>query len=136
MKQAIGYLRVSTREQGRNGYSLETQRRDIEAFAAREGFEPDSFYQDVQTGAGADALRLRPGLASALKEAKLRKCPLIVSKLDRLSRNVHFITGLMEHKVHFIVAQLGKDRDDLRAGEPHGLSKRRDEFRVITCRKG
>jgi hypothetical protein len=39
-------------------------------------------------------------------------CPLIVSKLDRLSRNVHFITGLMEHRVHFIVAELGKDRDD------------------------
>jgi hypothetical protein len=40
------------------------------------------------------------------------RCPLIVSRLDRLSRNVHFITGLMEHRVHFIVAQLGKDRDD------------------------
>jgi DNA invertase Pin-like site-specific DNA recombinase len=55
---------------------------------------------------------LRPGLASALKQAKKAHCPLIVSKLDRLSRNVHFITGLMEHQVHFIVAELGKDRDD------------------------
>jgi len=40
------------------------------------------------------------------------RCPLIVSRLDRLSRNVHFITGLMEHRVHFIVGELGKDRDD------------------------
>jgi DNA invertase Pin-like site-specific DNA recombinase len=112
MQAAIGYLRVSTREQGRSGYSLDTQRRDIEAFGAREGFAPDSFYQDVQTGAGADALRLRPGLAAALKEAKLRRCPLIVSKLDRLSRNVHFISGLMEHQVHFVVAAFGRDVDN------------------------
>jgi DNA invertase Pin-like site-specific DNA recombinase len=55
---------------------------------------------------------LRPGLAAGLKEAKSARCPLIVSRLDRLSRNVHFISELMEHRVHFIVAQLGKDRDD------------------------
>jgi len=60
---------------------------------------------------GADALLLRPGLATALKEAKAARCPLIVSRLDRLSRNVHFISGLMEHRVHFIVAALGKDCD-------------------------
>jgi DNA invertase Pin-like site-specific DNA recombinase len=53
-----------------------------------------------------DALLLRPGLAAALREARASRCPLIVSRLDRLSRNVHFITGLMEHKVHFIVAAL------------------------------
>jgi DNA invertase Pin-like site-specific DNA recombinase len=112
MQAAIGYLRVSTREQGRSGLGLAAQRFEIEAFGAREGFSVKSWYQDVQTGAGADALLLRPGLAAALKEAKSVRCPLIVSKLDRLSRNVHFITGLIEHKVHFIVAALGKDRDD------------------------
>src|SRR6202022_4789062 len=51
-------------------------------------------------------------LATALKQAKSARFPLIVSRLDRLSRNVHFISGLMEHRVHFIVAELGKDRDD------------------------
>jgi hypothetical protein len=60
----------------------------------------------------ADALLLRPGLATALKQAKLKHCPLLVSALDRLSRNVHFITGLMEHRVHFVVAAPGKDGDD------------------------
>ena len=55
---------------------------------------------------------MRPGLATALKEAKLAHCALIVSRLDRLSGNVHFITGLMEHKVHFVVAALGRDCDD------------------------
>jgi len=112
MKDAIGYLRVSTREQGRSGLGLAAQRCDIEAFGAREGFRVNSWYQDVQTGAGKDALLLRPGLAAALKEARGARCPLMVSRLDRLSRNVHFITGLMEHKVHFVVSALGKDCDD------------------------
>ena len=98
-KQAIGYLRVSTREQGRSGLGLAAQRFEIEAFGKREGFTVKSWHQDVQTGAGADALLLRRGLATALKEAKSARCPLIVSRLDRLSRNVHFITGLMEHQV-------------------------------------
>jgi DNA invertase Pin-like site-specific DNA recombinase len=91
MKRAVGYLRVSTKEQGRRGLSLAAQRFDIEAFGAREGFRVRSWYQDVQTGAGKDPLPLRPGLAAALKDAKAAQCPLIVSRLDRLSRNVHFI---------------------------------------------
>jgi DNA invertase Pin-like site-specific DNA recombinase len=111
MKHAIGYLRVSTREQGRSGLGLKAQRHDIEQFGLREGFAVSSWHQDVQTGAGADTLMLRPGLATALKKARSAGNPLIVSRLDRLSRNVHFISGLMEHKVHFIVAQLGKDCD-------------------------
>src|SRR6266436_1186624 len=112
MQATIGYLRVSTREQGRSGLGLAAQRHEIEAFALREGFAVRSWHQDVQTGAGADALLLRPGLAAALREAKAARCPLIVSRLDRLSRNVHFISGLMEHKVHFVVVALGKDCDE------------------------
>jgi DNA invertase Pin-like site-specific DNA recombinase len=112
MKEAIGYLRVSTREQGRSGLGLAAQRFEIEAFGMREGFSVKVWHQDVQTGAGKDALLLRPGLARALKEAKSARCPLIVSRLDRLSRNVHFISGLMEHKVHFVVAAFGKDCDN------------------------
>jgi DNA invertase Pin-like site-specific DNA recombinase len=111
MSDAIGYLRVSTREQGRRGLGLAAQRFEIEAFGAREGFSVKSWHQDVQTGVGADTLQLRPGLATALKEARTARCPLIVARLDRLSRNVHFISGLMEHRVHFIVAALGKDCD-------------------------
>src|ERR1019366_1733796 len=105
MHAAIGYLRVSTQEQGRSGLGLAAQRFEIETFGKRKGFTVKSWHQDVQTGAGTDALLLRPGLAAGLKEAKSARCPLIVSRLDRLSRNVHFISGLMEHRVHFIVAQ-------------------------------
>ena len=64
MSEAIGYLRVSTREQGRSGLGLAAQRFEIEAFSVK------SWHQDVQTGAGTDALQLRLGLAAGLKEAK------------------------------------------------------------------
>lgn len=111
-QSAVGYLRVSTREQGRSGLGLAAQRREIEAFAAREGFSIRSWYQDVHTGAGKDALLLRPGLATALTVAQGARCPLVVARLDRLSRNVHFIAGLMEHQVHFVVARLGRDCDE------------------------
>ena len=111
MKDAIGYLRVSTKEQGRSGLSLAAQRFDIEVFAKREGFAIKAWHQDVQTGVGRDPLPLRPGLAAALKAARGLRCPLIISRLDRLSRNVHFIAGLMEHKVHFCVALFGRDVD-------------------------
>jgi DNA invertase Pin-like site-specific DNA recombinase len=112
MKPAIGYLRVSTREQGRSGLGLAGQRDHIETFAAKEGFRVQAWHQDIQTGAGKDALLLRPGLAMALEAAHKARWPLVVSRLDRLSRNVHFITGLMEHKVHFMVAALGRDCDE------------------------
>src|SRR3954463_9496017 len=85
--EAIGYLRVSTQEQGRSGLGLAAQRAHIDTFAAQEGFAIQHWYQDIQTGAGKDALRLRPGLANALEAARLGRCPLIVSRLDRLSRN-------------------------------------------------
>jgi DNA invertase Pin-like site-specific DNA recombinase len=91
---------------------LAAQRHDIETFGSREGFAVKFWYQDIQTGAGKDALLMRAGLAAALREPGALRCPLIVSRLDRLSRNVHFITGLMEHKVHFVVAQLGRDCDE------------------------
>ena len=65
----------------------------------------------VETGKGADALDRRPVLAAALAAAKRAKAPVIVAKLDRLSRDVHFISGLMAERVPFIVAELGADCD-------------------------
>jgi DNA invertase Pin-like site-specific DNA recombinase len=59
---------------GRPHLGLAAQRHEIEAFGMREGFSVKSWYQDIQTGAGADALLLRPGLAAALKEAKSARC--------------------------------------------------------------
>jgi DNA invertase Pin-like site-specific DNA recombinase len=66
MKDAIGYLRVSTKEQGRGGLGLDAQRKDIEAFSEREGFAVKAWHRDIQTGAGKDALLLRPGACDRL----------------------------------------------------------------------
>jgi DNA invertase Pin-like site-specific DNA recombinase len=68
-------------------------------------------FVEVETGKGADALDRRPKLAAALADARGRHCPVAVAKLDRLSRDVHFISGLMAHRVPFLVAELGSDVD-------------------------
>ena len=53
----------------------------------------------------------RPKLRAALAEARKQRCPVVVAKLDRLSRDVHFISGLMAQSVPFLVAELGPDVD-------------------------
>jgi DNA invertase Pin-like site-specific DNA recombinase len=62
-------------------------------------------------GKGADALDRRPQLAAALSAARKAKCTIVVSKLDRLSRDVAFVAGLMAQRVPFMVAELGRDAD-------------------------
>jgi DNA invertase Pin-like site-specific DNA recombinase len=111
MKQLIAYIRVSTARQGKSGLGLEAQRAALARFAETEGFEFVGEFVEVETGKGSDALERRPQLAAALAEARRRKCAVIVAKLDRLSRDVHFISGLMTHKVPFVVAELGPDAD-------------------------
>jgi DNA invertase Pin-like site-specific DNA recombinase len=66
-------------------------------------------FVEVETGKGSDALDRRPQLAAALHEARKQRCSVGVAKLDRLSRDVHFISGLMAHRVPFVVAELGPD---------------------------
>ena len=112
MNNAIGYVRVSTAEQGKSGLGLEAQRAAIEAFAAREGMAVAEWFSEVQSGKRvSDTLDERPQLQLALQRSKDQKLPILVSRLDRLSRDVHFISGLMIHKVKFMVAELGPDVD-------------------------
>ena len=111
MKSAVAYIRVSTQKQGSSGLGLDAQRAAIEQFATAQGFEIVELLTEVETGKGADALDRRPVLAAALNRARKLKCPVIVAKLDRLSRDVAFISGLMIQKVPFIVAELGTDAD-------------------------
>ena len=107
----IGYARVSTSQQGRSGLGIEAQREAFARFAASEGFELVRVFVEVETGKGSDALERRPQLAAALSEARRQRCSVAVAKLDRLSRDVHFISGLMVHRVPFLVAELGPDVD-------------------------
>jgi DNA invertase Pin-like site-specific DNA recombinase len=109
MKKAIIYRRVSTSEQGKSGLGLDGQLATLERFCAAEGFEIVDGFVDVASGKLAVEERL--GLAGALDTARRLGCPVIVAKLDRLSRDVAFISGLMARRVSFIVAELGADVD-------------------------
>ena len=111
MKPVISYIRVSTQKQGRSGLGIEAQREAIARFAEAEGYSISAERVEVETGKGADALDRRPELAAALTQARKLRCPVLVAKLDRLSRDVAFVSGLMAQRVPFIVAELGADAD-------------------------
>ena len=118
MRVAVAYIRVSKLKQGRSGLGLEAQRAAVKTFCAQHGYKVEAEYREVETGKGADALERRPELAAAMKFArklgkgsKARAAPVIIAKLDRLSRDVHFISGLMVQRVPFIVTELGPDVD-------------------------
>ena len=107
----VAYLRVSTDRQGRSGLGLDAQREAVRRFARAQNLELAGEHVEVETGKGADALDLRPQLRAALDRARKLKCPIVVAKLDRLSRDVAFIAGLMAQRVPFVVAELGPDID-------------------------
>jgi DNA invertase Pin-like site-specific DNA recombinase len=111
MRSIVAYIRVSTQKQGASGLGLEAQCDAIARFAEAERYDITETFREVETGKGADALDRRPQLAAAIKAARKAKCPIVVSKLDRLSRDVHFISGLMQQRVPFIVTELGADTD-------------------------
>ena len=108
---AIMYARVSTGRQAASGLGLEAQKTAVQAFAKQHGYKLAGEYVETHTGKGHDALARRPKLAAALAHAKKIKAPVVVSKLCRLGRDVHFISGLMVNRVPFIVAELGPDVD-------------------------
>jgi DNA invertase Pin-like site-specific DNA recombinase len=134
VKTAIAYTRVSTASQGRSGLGLEAQRAALARFAEAEGYDLLQTFSEVETGKGADALDRRPELSAALTAA--RRCgkgtPIIVAKLDRLSRDVAFVSGLMSHKTPFIVAELGADADPFMLHLYAALAEK--ERRVISQR--
>jgi DNA invertase Pin-like site-specific DNA recombinase len=108
-RTAVVYTRVSTNEQGKSGLGLEAQRDAVERFCEAEGYEVVGTFQDIASG--KLPVESRPGLAGALDRARRERCSVVVSKLDRLSRDVAFISGLMSRGVPFIVAELGVDTD-------------------------
>jgi DNA invertase Pin-like site-specific DNA recombinase len=111
MERAVAYLRVSTRQQQRSGLGIDAQRAAIERFAAAESLAISAEFIEFESGKGVDALDRRPQLAAALAAAKASKCSVVVAKLDRLSRDVAFVAGLMAQRVPFMVAELGRDAD-------------------------
>jgi DNA invertase Pin-like site-specific DNA recombinase len=106
-KPTIFYIRVSTTKQGASGLGLEAQQRALQTFARQHDFDCIAEFKDIESGAEDD----RPALGKALALAKKKRCPIFVAKLDRLSRDVHFVSGLMAKGVPFYCADLGLDCD-------------------------
>ena len=97
MTSFVAYYRVSTDRQGQSGLGLEAQRAAVEAFAKGEVIAE---FTEVESGRKSD----RAQLAAALAAAKKAKATLVIAKLDRLARNVHFVSGLLESGVPFVCA--------------------------------
>ena len=97
----VAYYRVSTDEQGRSGLGLEAQKKAVEEFLNGGDWDLVAEFTEVESGGKSD----RPELEKALKLCKRRKATLVIAKLDRLARNVHFISGLMERGVKFCAVE-------------------------------
>jgi DNA invertase Pin-like site-specific DNA recombinase len=98
----VAYLRVSTEGQGRSGLGLEAQRAAVEAHAATTGGRIVSEFVEVESGRRKD----RPQLAAALAACRTTRATLVIAKLDRLARNVAFVSNLMESGVEFVAADM------------------------------
>ena len=97
----IAYYRVSTDRQGRSGLGLEAQQQAVCDFLA-EGEELIKSFTEVESGRKND----RPQLTAALDARRHHKAILVIAKLDRLARNVYFISGLMESGVEFVAVDM------------------------------
>jgi DNA invertase Pin-like site-specific DNA recombinase len=98
----VSYYRVSTARQGQSGLGLGAQREAVMRHLSAGGWPPLAEFTEVETGKGSNALDRRPQLQAALAFARKHKATLIIAKLDRLARNVAFISQMMEAKVDFI----------------------------------
>jgi DNA invertase Pin-like site-specific DNA recombinase len=93
----VAYYRVSTARQGKSGLGLEAQRAAVREHLNGGTWQVVAEFTEIESGKNAD----RPKLAAALKECRLRRAKLIIAKLDRLARNVAFVSNLMESGVEF-----------------------------------
>jgi DNA invertase Pin-like site-specific DNA recombinase len=102
----VAYYRVSTAKQGASGLGLDAQREAVTRYLNGGSWELVGEFTETETGKGADALAKRPQLRAALELCRKQGARLLIAKLDRLARNVHFISGLMESKVKFVAADM------------------------------
>jgi DNA invertase Pin-like site-specific DNA recombinase len=93
----VAYYRVSTQRQGRSGLGLDAQRKAVADHLNGGHWRIVAEFTEIESGKRSD----RPKLAEALKACRVLGATLIIAKLDRLARNVHFISGLMESGVEF-----------------------------------
>jgi len=97
----VAYYRVSTESQGRSGLGLEAQKKAVLDYLDGGQWKLVAEFTEIESGKKAD----RPELEKALKLCKKTRATLVIAKLDRLARNVHFISGLMERGVKFCAVE-------------------------------
>lgn len=102
----ITYFRVSTARQGISGLGLDAQRQTVAQYLTGGTKTVLAEFVEVETGKGANALEKRPQLRQALDQCAKSGATLLIAKLDRMARNVHFVSGLMESKVKFVACDL------------------------------
>ena len=105
-KSFIAYYRVSTQAQGRSGLGLDAQRAAVMGYLNGGTWDLVGEFTEIETGKGANALDRRPQLKAALDLCKRSGATLIIAKLDRLARNVHFVSGLIESGADFVAADM------------------------------
>ena len=105
-QQFIAYYRVSTQRQGASGLGLDAQRSAVMAHLAEGSRTVLEEFVEVESGKGSNALEKRPQLRLALERCRKTGATLLIAKLDRLARNVHFVSGLIETGVDFVAADM------------------------------
>lgn len=98
MAEYVSYLRVSTQRQGQSGLGIEAQRSAVDHFLRRSGGKLLQEYVEVESG----SRRARPVLVQSIALCRKRGASLLIAKLDRLGRNVAFVSSLMESGVEFV----------------------------------
>lgn len=102
----VAYCRVSTQKQGQSGLGLEAQQAAVSSYPGSNTATVIAAFTETETGKGANALETRPRLREALEACRKHKATLVIAKLDRLARNVHFVTGLLETGCDFVAADM------------------------------
>lgn len=96
--KSVSYLRVSTARQGASGLGLEAQREAVTSYLNGGEWTLVQEVLEVESGKRND----RPAIAEALRLCRVHRATLVIAKLDRLARNVHFISSLMEAGIDFV----------------------------------
>lgn len=127
MQTYVTYFRVSTDKQGRSGLGLDAQREAVRRYVSAVGGKVIATFTEVESGKNC----VRPQMAAALAEARKRSAKLLIAKLDRASRDVHFIAGLMKSDVRFVACDM-PDADPFRLHLEAAIGE--EEARKISAR--